>query len=113
LQLQQADAPGVGIAVFLQTKQIAVGAISVGPPQDGLSALEDLIVDADADGGQVLLVVELSRLGDGLVDDGVDLPDGNRVVEEVPQELDDAAHGAVADQDQSEGQLLEPGLGDR
>jgi hypothetical protein len=51
LQFQQAKAPGVGIAVLLQTQQVAIGGIDVGPHQHRPPTLEYLVVGADADGG--------------------------------------------------------------
>ncbi len=65
-QLQQANAPGVGVAAAFGGKQVAVAGMDVGPNQNRLSLLEDLVVRADADGGQILSVVD--RLGprDGL-----------------------------------------------
>src|SRR5262249_44474041 len=46
------------------------------------------------------------------VDEVVDGAEAEGVVEEVAEQFDDAAVGAVADQDQAEGQLPQPGLGD-
>jgi hypothetical protein len=43
----------------------------------------------------------------------VDGAERNRVVEEVAEQLDDATIRTVADQHQSEGELLQPGFGDR
>ncbi len=67
---------------------------------------------ADADGRQVLLVVAGAGLRGGAVGDAVDGADGEVVVEDVAEQLVGATDGAMADEDQAEGQLLQPGLGD-
>ena len=56
-QLQQTHAPGVGIAMLLGAEQVAVGGLGVAAGQDRHVGLEDLVVGADADGGEILLVV--------------------------------------------------------
>ena len=67
----------------------------------------------DADGGEILLGVDAASGGDGLVQDVMDGPHGQREVEEVVQEFGDAAEGTVADEGEAEDELPQPRLGDR
>ena len=53
-QLQQSHAPGVGIAMLFETEQVAIGGSDIGADQHGLAGLENLVVGADADGGEIL-----------------------------------------------------------
>ena len=48
-QLEQADAPGVGVAMFLQTQQVAIGRRGVDTHEHRLTGLEDLVVGSNAD----------------------------------------------------------------
>ena len=48
-QLQQADAPGVGIAVLLEAEQVAIGRGGIDPDQHRVAGLVDLVMSADAD----------------------------------------------------------------
>ena len=50
MQLQQADAPGVAVAVLFLAQQVAVGGGDIDADQHRLAGLEDLVVGADADG---------------------------------------------------------------
>ncbi len=81
--------------------------------QHGATRLEDLVVGPDADGGEILLGVDAASGGDGLVQDVMDGPHGQREVEEVVQEFGDAAEGTVANEGESEDELPQPRLGDR
>jgi hypothetical protein len=69
-------------------------------------------VRPDADLAQVLSEVMFLGWGDGRVDDVEDGAQGNRVVEEIAQEFDDATQRAMADQHETEDQLTQPLLGD-
>lgn len=71
-QLQQSHAPGIGIAMFLDAEQVTVGRGDIGADQHGLTGLENLVVGGDADGGEILLVVEVACRADGLEQDVVD-----------------------------------------
>jgi hypothetical protein len=64
------------------------------------------------DAAEVLAGVEVTGLGNGLLDQVMDGADALVVVEEVAEDRVDAAQGTVADQDQGEGELLQPGAGD-
>ena len=57
-------------------EQVAVGRSDIGADQDGAAGLEDLVVGADADGGEVLLSVVTAGRGDGLVQDVMDRSPG-------------------------------------
>jgi hypothetical protein len=112
-QFQQSHAPGVGIAMFLGAEQVAVGAGDIGTDEHGLAGLENLVVGTDADGSEILLVVEAACRGDGLVQDVVDRSQGERIIEEVAEQFLDATERAVANEGKTEDELTEPGFGDR
>ena len=112
-QFQQPHPPGVGVAVLLLTQQVAEGGGGIDAHQDRVAGLEDLVMGPDADGGQVVRAVDLAGPSDGGLDHVMDGAQRGLGVEEVAQQGDDAAVGAVAGQDQGEDQLTEPGLGDR
>ena len=64
-QFQQPHPPGVAVAVFFKTEKVAIGGASIDPYQHGVAALEDLVVSADLDAGQVLGRVGPPRRRDG------------------------------------------------
>src|SRR4051794_23464768 len=111
-QLQQSPPPGVAIAVAFWTQEVAIRRTRIDPNQDGLAYLKDLVVRADADGGQVLTVVDLPGACDGRVDDVEDRTQCEMVIEDRGEELDDAAKGTVAGEHQSQNDLAKPGPGD-
>jgi len=76
-----------------------------------LAGLEDIVVEADPDAGQVFAGVDLAGGINGTVYAVVGGAEGEGVVEEVGEDLGDAAEGAVADEDECEDELTEPGLG--
>jgi len=93
--------------------QVAVCRVGIDTGQHRLSIVEDLIVQADADAGQVLLTVDdVSLLGCRLkhIVDGADA-DGH--TQQIMQERDNATIRAVADQRQPDDHLAQPGLADR
>jgi hypothetical protein len=112
LQLQQTDAPCIGVAVFFEAEQVAEGGLDIGPDEDWLAILKDFIVGTDADGGQVDLGVDVASVFDGIVEDIVDGADGQRCVETVVEGSHDAAIGAVAVEAKGESELSEPLCGD-
>src|SRR6185503_5644166 len=109
---QKAHAPGVAVTVLLLAEQEAERGVGVAADQDRAAGLEDLVQGGDADGTEVLAVVVAGGDGHGAADDVVNGAQGKGVVEEVAEQLDDAAQGAMADEDQSEDELAQPGLGD-
>ena len=112
-QLEQAHPPGVRVAVFFLAEQGAGGGLGVDADEDRATGLEDLVIGTDADAGQVLAIVDLAGGGDGLLHDVVSRPHGEVVIEEVAEQLGDAAERAVTDEDQSEDEWADPGLSDR
>jgi hypothetical protein len=64
LGLEQADGPGVGVAVVFATEQKAVGGCDVGAYQHGLAVLVDFIQTGDGDVAEIVVEV----VGAGLVD---------------------------------------------
>ena len=99
--------------MLFRTQQEAEGRGSINPHQDGIVRLEDLIEEADVDGGEVVLLVDSPGMSNGAVHDVVHGPQGDRKIEEVTQQFDDAAVGTMADQHQGQDQLPQPSLGDR
>ncbi|MGO9811585.1 MAG: hypothetical protein ACLP53_12530 [Isosphaeraceae bacterium] len=67
----------------------------------------------EEDAGEVVLLVDSPGMSNGAVHDVVHGPQGDPIIEEVTQQLDDAAVGTMADQHQGQDQLLQPSLGDR
>src|SRR5215831_693170 len=98
--------------MLFKTKKVAISGTSVGTDQHRVAGLKDLVVNANRDAGQILAGVDLLRGGDGAVDDVVDRTQRDWVVEEVGKQLDDAAKGTVADEDQGQDQLANPGAAD-
>ena len=96
-----------------QTQQEAEGRGGIDAHQDGIVRLEDLIEETDVDGGEVVLLVDPLGIRDGAVHDVVHGPQGDRIIEEVAEQFDDAAGRTMADQDQAQDQLPQPGRGDR
>src|SRR5258708_39301061 len=54
-QLEQADAPGLGIAVIFAAEQKAEGGSDIGAHQHGAAVLEDLIESGETHVGEILL----------------------------------------------------------
>ena len=92
-------------------RSIAVGRSNIGADENGAARLEDLVVGADAHGGEIWLRVVRACVGDGLLQDVVDRADRRGAIEEVGEQFVDAADGAVADQREAEDQLPQPGFG--
>jgi hypothetical protein len=91
LQLQQPDAPGVGVAVIFDAQQVAVVGIGVDPDQHRPAALKDLVVGADADAAEVLLLIARPALLDRRLKHVVDRADRDGVIEHVGEQLHHAA----------------------
>ena len=68
LQLQQPDAPGVGVAVFFETEQVAERRRHIDTDENRLPVLKDLVVRADADRGQIVVCVVIPGQLNGGVD---------------------------------------------
>ena len=52
--------------MLFRTQQEAEGGGGIDPHQDGIARLEDLIEEADADGGEVVLLVDSLGMRNGL-----------------------------------------------
>ena len=110
-QLQQAHAPGFGIAMVLQAKQVAIGRRGIDAHEHRLTGLKDLVMGADADADEIVATGDRASWFDGAGDDVVHRTQGDAPVEEVAEQFDDGAVRAVADQDQGQDQLPQPSLG--
>src|SRR5208283_786451 len=111
-QFQQPDAPGIGVAMLFLTQQEAEGGLGIDPHKDGIARLEDLVKEADEDGGEVVLLVDSPGIRNGAVHNVVHGPQGDPVIEEVAKQFDHTAGRTMADQHQAQDQLPQPGLGD-
>jgi hypothetical protein len=111
--IQQMHAPGVSVAMRLRSQQIAIRRVGIDASQHGLSTMEDLIVQAHPNAGQVLLTVDDASLMRGRLKHIVDGADADGHTQQITQELANAAIGAVADLRQPNNHLAQPSLGDR
>ena len=87
--------------------------MGIDPHQDGIARLEDLIEEADADAGEVVLLVDSLGMRNGAVHDVVHGPQRDPIIEDVAKQFDHAAGRTMADQHQAQDQLPQPSLGDR
>jgi len=100
--------------VRLGGEEVAVGGVDVHADEDGLAGLEDLVVRADADRGEVFAFMDGAGGLDGVADEVVDRAEAEvAIVEEGVEEFLHAAVGRMADQDQGKGELFDPGFRDR
>ena len=76
-QLQQAHAPGYGVAMVLQAEQVAIGRGRIDADEHRVEGLKDLIVGPDANGGQVVTSADGPSRFDGAVHDIVHGPQGD------------------------------------
>ena len=90
-QLQEAHAPGYGVAMVLQAEQVAIGRGGIDADEHWVDGLKDLVVGPDANGGQVVTSADGPSRFDGAVHDVVHGTQGDRIVEEVAKQLDHAA----------------------
>ncbi len=111
--VEQVHAPSVGVTMLLRRQEIAVCRLGIDAGQHGRGTLEDLIVQAHPNAGQVLVVVDRARLPRGRLEHVVDAAQADGHTQQVAQELDDAAIRAAADQRQPDDHLAQPGIGDR
>ena len=111
-QFQEPHTPGVGVAVLLLAQQVTERGCSVDGHEDRPCGLEDLVMGADADAGQVVGPVDFLGLCNGGVDDVVHGSQGELGVEVVAEQFDHAAVRTMADQHQGQDQLPQPSLGD-
>jgi hypothetical protein len=105
-------APGVGVAMVRCRQQIAVGRRGIDAGQHRHRSLEEIIMKAHTNGGQVLLVVDDVRFPRGGLKHLVDGAHTHRDAQQVTDEFYDAATRAAADQRQRDNHLAQPALGD-
>jgi len=111
--IQQMHAPGVGVPTLLRSQEIAIRRRRIDAGQHGHGTLEDLVMQAHPNAGQVLLPVDDARLQRGRLQHVVNSAQADGQAQQVTHELDDAAIRAAADQRQPDDHLVQPGLGDR
>lgn len=97
----------------LGRQQVAIGRLGIDAGQHWPRALEDLVVQAHPNAGQVLLTVERARLLRGPLLHVVNLAQAGGHAQQVAHELHHAAIRAAADQRQRECHLAQPPLADR
>jgi hypothetical protein len=110
--VKQMHAPGVGVAMVRCRQQIAVSRLGIDPGQHRHCALEELIVQAHTNGGEVRFMVDDIRCPRGRLKHLVDGAHTHRYAEQVTHEFDDAATRAAAYQRQRDDHLAQPALGD-
>jgi hypothetical protein len=110
--VEQMHTPGVSVAMLRRGEQIAVGRLGTDAGQHRHGALEQFIVQAHANGGQVLLAVDDSRFLRSRPQDVVDAAHTHRDAQQVTQEFHDAATRTAANQRQPDDHLAKPALGD-
>ena len=113
LGVQEMDSPGGFVPVFLLRQQVTICRGRVDAGEHGAIALENLVVEADANAGQILRRVDSRRLLSGGFQQGVDGPEADRGIQHVPEEADDTSVGAMTDQDQAYHELIQPRRRDR
>src|SRR5258708_13101339 len=69
LTFEQAEGPGVGVALVFDAQQKAVGGPDVGANQNGSALLEDFVEAGDVHVGEILTAVVGTCLIDGVEDD--------------------------------------------
>jgi hypothetical protein len=67
---------------------------------------------AEANGGQVFVLIDAAGGGYGLLEDVMHAAQGEHLVEKVGEQFGHAAKRAVADESETEDRLPQPGLGD-
>jgi len=70
--VEQVHAPGVGVTMPLRGEEVAVGRRRIDAGQHRRGALEDLVVQAHTNAGQVLVAVDRARLSRGRLEHVVD-----------------------------------------
>ena len=78
-----------------------------------MAVLEDFIEAGNVDVGELLLLVVRAGLVHRVLDDVVHQALRHVDIEQIAAKFPDAAVGTVAEQDQAEGDLPQPGLGHR
>jgi hypothetical protein len=106
-------APGVGVAMVRHSQQIAISRCSINAGQHWHRTLEDLIMQAYPNAGQVLVVVDDTRLAGSRLEHLMNGADADGHAQQVTQELHDAAIRAAADQGQRDDHLAQPCRGNR
>ena len=86
--------------MVFKTQQVAKRGRRIDPHQHRVAGLEDFIVDADEDGGEVVLLVDSLGLGDGAVNDVVHGAERHLIIENIAQQFDHGAARTMADQHQ-------------
>ena len=98
--------------MFRHSQEIAVSRCGIDAGQHRLCALKDLIVQAHTNAGQVLVMVDDTRLPRGQLEHMMNGADADGHAQQITQELHDAAIRAAADQRQRDDHLAQPCLAD-
>ncbi len=112
-QLQQTHAPGLGVAMVLQAKQIAIGRCGIDTHEHWLTGLKDLVMGTDAHAAQIATAADRPSRFDSTGDDVVHCTEGDTPVKDIAEQFDDGPVRAVADHHQGQDQLPQPSLGHR
>ena len=88
---QQSDGPGIGVAMLFQTQQETEGGFGIDSHEDRVAGLVDLIEKTDANGGEVVLLVDCLGRSNSTVHDVVHGPHRELIIEDVLKQFDHAA----------------------
>jgi hypothetical protein len=110
--VKEMHAPSVGVTMFRHSQEIAVRRCRIDTGQHRHRALEDLIMQAHTDAGQVLVVVDDLGLLRGRLQHVMNGADADGHAQQVTQDLHDPAIGAAANQRQRDDHLAQPCLAD-
>ncbi len=108
--VEQMHTPGIGVAMLFRNQKVAVSGRGINAGQNRCRALEDLVVQADANTRQILPVVDNARLPRGGLKRVVHGTHTDGHTQQVADELDNATIRAVADQRQRHDHLVQPGF---
>ena len=109
--IEQMNSPGVGVAMFNCGKQIAVARPGVDTGEHGLRAMENFVVQADANWRQVDAAVDGAGLPRCRLMNIVDGALADAHAQQVAHQFHHATIRAVTDEGQTQRQLAQPRLG--
>ena len=110
--IKQMHAPSVSVAMLRRREQVAVGRPGTDAGQHRHCALEEFVVQADPNSGQILIPVDDSRFRRSRLEYVVGAVHTHRYAQQVTQKFHDATTRAATNQRQRDDHLAQPRLGD-